>query len=542
MSGRTWKRLLPLVLALLLLVTGCGGKKDSGAEKEASPIPETTDKMRTYYQIFPYSFADSNGDGVGDLKGIIDKLDYIDSLHFDGLWLTPVHESPSYHKYDVSDYRSIDPQFGTLEDYDALVAACHERGMTILLDLVFNHSAKNNEWFERCMAARTRGQTDNPYYNYYNVRQLGDGEQVPPGWDVYQGRWVYECQFWSGMPDLNLQNVLDEPEGALANELRDIMKFWLVDHNVDGFRLDAVTSYFTADGDRNTAFLKWLNDTAQELKPGCTIVGEGDWLNKAENTRYQASGVDSFFAFQHSQGNGNLSYSVRLEKAAYLYLIDEDNVECAAGGIPATFIANHDTGRAYPAVQGANEPSNAKMAYGLMAMCYGSIYHYYGDEAGMNVLLASGSDGYKDEDKRQPMPWGDSYTCKPVAASTPGDDEAKYPLGTIADQLKDENSLPNYIKRANALRRAFPQIARYPAQSVYLNDLRNLCVVSKGEGGDKIYIVMNASHTETETWDTSSLGKVELCGTLSVKDVPTLKGGTLTIPAQSFAILKASEE
>lgn len=539
MAKKRYIGIISLVLAVLLTLSACSGSKGDILKRD---VQETTDKMRTYYEIFPYSFADSNGDGIGDLQGIIDKLDYIADMNFDGIWLTPVHQSTTYHKYDVVDYKSIDSQFGTLEDYDRLVAACHDKGMTILLDLVFNHTSVESEWFQRCFAANLRGETDNQYYNYYNFKELESSDQLEPGWEFYQGRWAYECQFWSGMPDLNLQNVLDEPDGYLANDLKEVMRFWLVDHDVDGFRLDAVTSYFTADEERNLAFLTWLNDTAKEIKPDCYIVGEGSWGNVGENQRYQASGVDSFFSFQHSQGGGNISYSVRLEKAAYLYKIDEENVKYVGDGIPATFIANHDVGRAYGSTQAANDLNNLKMAYGLMAMSYGTIYHYYGDEAGMVVLNRSGSDSYIDEDKRQPMPWGDSYQCKPVTGSTKGEDSAKYPLGTVKEQLEQEDSVISYITKANAIRRAFPQIARSQGQNVYVNDDRTVCIVSKGNEGDRIYIVMNASHTYSRTYDLSQLGNVELAATLSTGEIPSVKGTTLTIPAQSFAILTEVEE
>lgn len=307
-------RLVTLLLAvtiLLMLLISCDVRKENAME-----YPATTDNYRTYYQIFPYSFADSDGDGVGDINGIIDKLDYIAGMNFEGIWLTPVHQSPSYHKYDVVDYKSIDSQFGTMEDYDRLVEECHSRGMTILLDLVFNHSAKSNKWFEACYAANMRNKKTDPYYNYYNFKK-SSASSAPSGWAKYNSSWIYEAQFYDGMPDLNLQNVLDEPEGYLANELKDIMKFWLVDHKVDGFRLDAVTSYFTGDNQKNTAFLKWLNDTAKALKPDCYIVGEGAWSNVAENRTYQSSGVDSFFLFQHGfDGNGNWPFNW---KSHYLF-------------------------------------------------------------------------------------------------------------------------------------------------------------------------------------------------------------------------------
>ena len=285
--------------------------------------------------------------------------------------------------------------------------------------------------------------------------------------------------------------------------------------------------------------MTWLNATAKSFKPDCYIVGEGSWENPSENQRYQESGIDSFFAFQHGKNaNGTLSYSVRMEKAAYLTLIDENDVEMAGPGIPAVFIANHDTARAYGISMAAVQPDNLKEMYGLLAMSYGATFGYYGDEVGMSVVAAENSvNSYIDEDRRQPMPWGDSYQCKPVAHSSNAADSEKYPFGTVADQLKDKNSLLNYVRRANAIRRAFPQIARFPAQQVFVNDERDLCVVSKGEGQDTIYIVWNASQSQSRSFDTSSLGKVTLAATLSIDGIPKLSGNTLTVPAKSFAIL-----
>lgn len=538
MNTRAYKAALLATLMLLacLLGTGCAAR-----EIEPETITETEDHYRTYYQIFPYSFADSDGDGIGDIQGIIDKLDYIAQLNYDGIWLTPIHPSPTYHKYDVVDYYAVDEQFGTLDDYDRLVQACHERGMTVLLDLVFNHTSSESEWFAQCAHAHIRGKTDSPYYNYYNFEQVENTASLKAGWEIYQGNWAYECQFWGGMPDLNLQNVLDEPDGELARQLEQIMRFWLIDHDVDGFRLDAVTSYFSGNATLNGEFLTWLNETAKKIKPDCYIVGEGSWGNPAENQRYQQSGVDSFFAFQNGKdANGNLSYAVRLGKAAYLYLIDQDSEKTAGQGVPAIFIANHDTARAYGISMAAAQPDNLKVIYGLMAMSYGATFAYYGDEVGMSVVQAKGgTDSYIDEDRRQPMPWGDSYQCQPVKGSTKAEDSEKYPLGTVAEQLEDESSVLNYVRRANAIRRAFPQIARNVAQEVYINTERDLCVVSKGQGAEKIYIVWNASLTTQRTYDASELGSVQLAATLSVGGIPELSGNTLTVPAQSFAILTA---
>ena len=367
-------KLLSVALVAVLLVAGLA----SCGEKAITNLPETTDNYRSYYQIFPYSFADSDGDGVGDINGIIAKLDYIADMNFEGIWLTPVHQSPSYHKYDVVDYKTIDSKFGTLEDYDRLVEECHKRGMSILLDLVFNHTSSDNMWFEACYLAHLNNQTWNQYYDFYNFEKSGSART---GWSSYDSSWIYESQFNAGMPDLNLQSVLDEPEGYLATELKDIMKFWLVDHKVDGFRLDAVTSYFTGNRPKNTQFLSWLNTTAKSIKSDCYIVGEGAWSGAAENAEYQTSGVDSFFLFQHGYtGTGSLSFATRLEKASYLSSIDQDNKTLVSGGIPAMFIANHDIARAYGIMQGGSDINNIKVGYGLMSMCGGTTVWFYGDD------------------------------------------------------------------------------------------------------------------------------------------------------------------
>ena len=525
-----------LLLVFAFAFTGC-------QEKQLTNLPKTEDKMRTYYQIFPYSFADSNGDGIGDLNGITAKLDYIQNLGYDGLWLTPVHQSTTYHKYDVVDYYSIDKQFGTIQDYDRLVDECHKRGMTILLDLVLNHTSSQHEWFKQSAHAFTRYQEDNEYYGFYNFRRFSATESIPGGWERYSGNVYYECPFWGEMPDLNLQNVLDNPNGKLAQEITNILRYWLIDRDIDGFRLDAVTSYFSGNPTKNTEFLTWLNKTAKSIKPDCYIVGEGSWGSPGENRTYQSSGVDSFFAFQHGyNANGTLSFAVRKGVAVYMADIDRENFAYADGGIPATFISNHDVARAYGISMAGAYPNNIKVINGLMAMLYGTTFSYYGDEVGMAVLSSSGENSYKDEDKRQPMPWGDEYQCKPVSGSTAGTDEQKYPLGNVQDQLEDKNSLLNYIARANAIRRSYPAIARNVGKIVYSTRNDDLCIVAKGEGESKIFIVWNANAKDTHQIKLGDVldVKVRMGATLSVdiNKTPKLSNNTLTIPAQSFVILE----
>jgi alpha-amylase len=505
-------------------------------------IPETTDKYGTFYEIFPYSFADSDGDGIGDIQGIEDKLDYISNLNYDGVWLTPVHKSGTYHKYDVDDYESIDPDFGTLADYDSLVTKLHGKKMKILLDLVFNHSSTSNIWFSKCIEAHYNKQTSSRYYNYYNVAPLATGGTPNTGW-VQSSDYPtlqYEAKFWSGMPDFNLDEVLTNPNGNLATSLKDVMKFWLVDHNVDGFRLDAVTSYFTGNQDKNTQFLKWLHDYCVSIKSDVYIVGEGSWGNQGENKTYQSgSNVDSFFNFECQGADGYPAQLAFKHDASYLYYgINKTLSSIGNTGIVAPFIANHDTGRLYAAAHGSTSLGNVKMAYGALQMYGGCTFSYYGDEAGLQVLYTGGTSGYKDEDKRQPMPWGDKYRCKPVTGSKSGTDAEKYPLGTIESQVADSSSLINFVKQANAVRRAYPQIARGTTAKIYTSDDDSLQVISKNNGGKIVYIALNAAASAT-TYDYSALAsgvevKAEVTSQGSCRKLGDKK---IKIPAQSILVL-----
>jgi len=167
------------------------------------------DNYRTWYEIFVYSFCDTNGDGIGDLNGVISKLDYLQELGVNGIWLMPIHPSGSYHKYDVNDYFDIDPQYGTLRDFENLLAECEKRDIKVIMDLVVNHSSTVHDWFY-ITADYLRGLPegeepsveDCEYYDYYHW-----SKEKLPGYSSLSGTdYYYECQFSNGMPDLNLAN------------------------------------------------------------------------------------------------------------------------------------------------------------------------------------------------------------------------------------------------------------------------------------------------------------------------------------------------
>ncbi len=264
-------------------------------------VGEVDSDNYNWYEVFVYSYQDSNGDGIGDLPGLMSRLDYIHDMGYDGLWLMPIMPSPSYHKYDVMDYMAVDPQYGTLEDFKALVAACHERGIRIIIDLPVNHTSTQHPWFLAACDAVCAGDMEDPFVSYYNFSQGGAAKTIP----VSGTEWYYEEQFAGGnMPDLNLDNP------AVLEEIRSIIGFWLTECDVDGFRLDAVTSYFTANTEKNIVLLNEIKAMAEATKPGSYLVGEV-WTGLDTIAEYYKSDLDSFFLFPMSQAEGYIVRSLR---------------------------------------------------------------------------------------------------------------------------------------------------------------------------------------------------------------------------------------
>lgn len=527
--------ILPLISLSCFSCAGDSNSSTSSLEfiEESENILD--DNYRNIYEIMPISFADSNKDGKGDLTGIKDKLSYIKNMGFTGLWLTPVHSSPTYHKYDVNDYKSIDSAFGTLDDYDALVTACHDNNMTILLDLVLNHTSTANKWFTTCMYDHIRNKTDDQYYNYYNVVKIADSG-IPSGYSEYNLNgsgtgFAYECRFWSGMPDLNLKYAMEE-NSYLGKDIIDILSFWLVDHKVDGFRLDAVTSYFTGNTDGNLEFLTWLNNQTKKIKSDAYIVGEA-WTSPGEISKYYGSGTDSFFAFQDAKIDGYIAQTVINNLATSCYNGMKENIEISGKYVPAPFVANHDTGRFIGAVHGVGASERIKFGNAVLSIMNGCTYSYYGDEIGMATL------GTIDEDKRQPIAWGDDYTCKPVSGSTRGEDSEKYPFGTVADQLTDSNSIINFITKCNKLRNEIPEIARGSVSLSYKSDDDSFAIIKKDYNNKSIYLMVNASiyPYSFEFKDLDYTFK-SIAGELLTTGEVTTTLTDITIPAQSIVALR----
>ena len=497
-------------------------------------IPD--DKYKNYYEIFPYSFCDSDGDGIGDIDGITSKLDYIDDLGVTAIWLTPICESTTYHKYDVVDYYSIDPQFGTMESFEKFIDECNARGIEVILDLVVNHSSSENKWFkEATQYLRTLGEDEEPsaeqcaYYDYYNFSKNG-----ARGWEQVSGTdWYYECQFWGGMPDLNLDS------DAIRNEIVQIVEFWL-DKGIAGFRLDATTSYYTANQEKNIEFLTWLNECVKEKNPDAYIVGEC-WENSVTYSKYYQSGVDSFFDFDFADKNGKIVKLLKggsaLSFGISIVTLQQQIKENNTNAIDAAFTSNHDMGRSAGYYPGDYSEQMIKMAQGIAMMMGGNYFLYYGDELGMK---GSGD----DENSRAPMQWSSDATylgmCKSIATK-----EIDMKYGSLETQIADGNSLYYYVREGLKLRNAYPELAR--GETTVIEDLSNdeILVMIKEWENSQILVVINPT-ADIVSIDLSQIslngreaGDVQIAGTLLTgTDMVEVVDQQVTMQAYSIELFR----
>ena len=531
----------------------CGTSTDvSEGTLSESAFHMEDQRCRTTYEIFVYSFCDSDSDGTGDLGGVRNKLDYIQDLGFDQIWLMPVCPSPTYHKYDVTDYMAIDPAYGTLEDFEALISDCHERGIRVITDLVLNHTSSQHPWFLEA-AEYLKSLPDGaaadasacPTLDYYHFTQTPESgyTQIP------DTSWYYEARFWEGMPDLNLDSE------AVRDEIRKILSFWL-EEGVDGFRLDAVTYYYTGNDEQNIRFLNWVKDTADESAADLADAGGSfspyivceAWIDQSLYAAYYASGVDSMFDFAYAGAEGLLAKTVKGKVTAQRFtdsLKEEQDLFASFSDsyVNAPFYTNHDLDRS-AGYYAYDDGSRTKFALGLNLMMSGNAFLYYGDEIGMK---GSG----KDENKRAPMLWVPEDTENPSAAGMctgpEGMDSIKQKFPSAAEQENDPLSVLNYTKQAIAVRNKYNVIR--DGIVIPIPELESDTVGAyrkvpgspeSGPDQESVEILFNTSE-ETQTVDLSSLSDpfLTLADCLCVSAEPVLLDeGQLTLPPFSVAILK----
>ena len=497
---------------------------------DAGTPVSTQTNARAYYHIFVGSFSDSNGDGIGDLRGIIERFDYLNdgddssgkSLGVEGIWLSPIHPSPSYHKYDVKDYYAVDPKFGTLEDLKELIQLCHDRNVQLILDLVINHTSSQHPWFLKFREAHVIGNTEDPYYNYYTFAPDQSGANtfcaLPGTREYYEGNFSHE------MPELDYDNPV------VREEMVKIAKFYL-DMGIDGFRFDAAKYLYFGNEEKNVEFWKWYMEQLRNIKPDLYAVAE---VWDGDPITYPYFAALNCFNFSMSQASGQIARAARggyvssytEYVAQYIAEIQAQNPEA----MPITFIANHDMDRAAGFLMTAT--GAAKVAANLSLLMPGSSFIYYGEEIGM---LGSRGGNNTDANRRLAMLWGDDDTVKdPVGANY----SAKQANGTVKDQLSDPNSLYNHYKKLIALRKANPEIANGVFTALDMNEGRVGGFLSEYEG--KTVAVLHNTTANPVTIDLSKYPQIPtalLAGFVGV-GTASLEGTILTLAGQTSVILR----
>jgi glycosidase len=470
---------------------------------------------RTWYEVFVRSFSDSDGDGIGDLPGLTAKLDYLNDgdpatttdLGVGGLWLMPVAASPSYHGYDVTDYREVEPDYGTLEDMQAFLAAAHERGIAVIVDLVLNHTSSDHPWFRD---AATPGSEHDDWYVWADQKPAWLGPSGQVVWHP-EGKRFYYGVFWKGMPDLDLRN----PE--VTAELVDVARYWLVDVGVDGFRLDAAKHLVEEgkDAQVNTpaskAWLAGFKAAVDAVDPDALLIGEVFDPAKIAGP-YVPDSLDMTFNFSLATG---IRLALQNGRAAPLATALGDTIASWPANQQGSFLANHDQARIMSELYG--DVASAKLAAFLLLTAPGTPFLYYGEEIGMT--------GRKpDERIRTPMRW----TADPATAGfTTGapwqalseDDPASV---NVEAQLADpESLLATY--RALVQARAANKALRLGAVVPVDGGAEPVIGWLRSAGGQVLLSVVNVSDEAVTEYGLSLEGG-PLCGPVTARLV-TYVGG-----------------
>ncbi|HZJ86771.1 MAG TPA: alpha-amylase family glycosyl hydrolase [Erysipelothrix sp.] len=491
------KKVIITSLLTILLLTSCTTQRSQHVE-----VPSV------YYEIFVASFYDSDGDGMGDLEGVRQKLDYIQhDLGATGIWLMPIHPSPTYHKYDVLDYEDIDKDYGTMEDFERLVEEMNERDMDLIIDFVLNHSSSKHPWFLKALDAYENDQCDVvEECEFYNFETRNPG-----GYHKVNDNLYYEGGFWSEMPDLNLHNE------TVRNNLLESAKFWL-DKGVKGFRLDATTHFFDDSHEDNIAFLNWFNTEVKNYKEDAYIIGEA-WSGQSIIEDMYRSEIDSFFNFANAQNSGNIVKDMQKQKGLTLAKRIEqqqNNIKAKnEHGIDAPFLSNHDNNRSAGYLVNLEDQ---KLAASIYLLLPGNPFIYYGEEVAMK---GSGI----DENKRLPMLWdketSKGYTKPPQDATYTQDDQI-----SVKNALKNKDSLLNHYKHVISIRNSYPDIARGAFEALDLGD-ESLFASRQ----NNIIVVHNLS-------DDAKLVEIDADKIVSVHGDYKNKKGTITLEPKSSILIE----
>lgn len=507
-------------------------------------------KEAIVYQIYPRSFCDSNGDGIGDLNGIISKLDYLKELGIDVIWLSPVYKSPNDDNgYDISDYEAIMTEFGTMEDFDRMLAAAHERGIKIVMDLVVNHTSDEHPWF-----VESRSSKDNLKRDYYIWKEGKDGKE-PNNWgSAFSGpAWKYDEKtdmyylhlFSVKQPDLNWVNP------KVRKEVFDMMTRWC-EKGIDGFRMDVISLIskpegfpdakvvglygdmnICANGPKVHDYLKEMNEKVLS-KFDIMTVGETAGVTLDEAKKYansEGSELNMVFQFEHMglDGEGDFKWST---KHIPLVPLKENLTKWQLGldevAWNSLYFCNHDQPRIVSRLGDDSDEFrevSAKCIATCLHMMQGTPYVYQGEELGMTNTVFNSVDDFRDlesinaykeliesglytkedmfpkiahksrDNARTPMQWDASEnagftTGTPWIALNPN-----YKKINVADQLKRDNSVFHYYQKLIKLRKEY-EIIVYGKYELLLPDDENIYAYVRTLGNQKLLTVCNFSKAE----------------------------------------------
>jgi alpha-glucosidase len=500
-------------------------------------------KHAVIYEIYPRSFQDSNGDGVGDINGITSRLDYLENLGINAIWISPMYPSPLIDfGYDISDYTAIDPLYGSLADFDHLVSEAKKRNIRVIMDFVPNHTSDQHQWFKESRSSRTNPKRD--WYIWRDGKAMG---QPPSNWQSWFGHsaWkfdpttnqYYYHHFYAEQPDLNWRN----PEVRKA--MYDAMRFWLK-RGVAGFRIDAVSRLFedpnlhddpilpgkNAYGDPNivhkyTDNLPEVHEVLREMRrvvdeyPGNPVmISEADEPNIAELTKMYGAKNDEVqlpMDFQIADVN-------KLSAPDFRRLLNEID-QNAAGGQPHYFFSNHDQPRQWDRYgDGVHNDQIAKLMAALLLATRATPLMYYGEELGMRTTEPARKEDVRDpigkigwpeekgrDGERTPMQWDSSVNAGFTTSQHPWlpvpPSAGSY---TVAAESQDPNSILSFYKRLLALRGSKPALrdGRYLQLNQEDPDVLSFLRKKPGSGGAVLIVLNMSAEARTVKFDLAAHG------------------------------------
>ncbi len=476
---------------------------------------------KTAYEIFVRSFQDFNGDGKGDFDGLQSRLDYLNDgnpntysdLGIGLIWLMPINPSPSYHGYDVTNYKAVNPEYGNMEQFKEMLASAHQRGIKVIMDLVLNHTSTNHPWFVKSAA------NDSFYRDFYRWENTAINSSGPWGqqvWHNRNGKYYYGV-FWSGMPDLNYNYK------PVRDSIFDMAKFWLKEVGVDGFRLDAVT-YLYEEGNtlkhhpKTLAFWKEFKDSCKTWNPNAYLVAEV-W-DPQDVIKQYAPNFDHCFEFGVAGGNltaineGNPN---NLRNALTYALANYDF---------SNFLTNHDQDR-IASIFGNNQ-AKLKAAASLLLTQPGTPYLYYGEEVAM---LGS----KPDENIRRPMQWSTGSYAGFTTGFPWRPLNTNYAQYNVATLKADSNSIWNHYRKLIHFRNQYEAVHSGAYKNI-ISTQNEVLIAHRYVKGQNVYVLVNTSSNAFESVQFTISREDNQNGNFQLKDVMSSQSFNISSSSSFFGL------